>query len=1200
MKTQIKKYGLVFTFMLICICAFNQVTIKRIINQNGAICNASVRININGGVIFPVKVVLINGIDTIDSRYILHSQDVYFANLCNGNYLIKLFNSFNCIKEVPFQVNDCNVDEISFQVVARNDVTTQNASDGLLEVKISPIGNYKYLWSNGQATEKIQNLTQGIYTLTITDTLTGCTYSKSFSINSCTVVLNSNNPPFYVSVQTKDSFDIDIKGGWAQQNGGPSFCYLYLKGKSNSSFTLYTAGSFEVVWYVNDTIAGYNVPFIEFTKAANTRVKVVVSNGCFLKTKSIDPIICNDSDQDRLFNYFVKKIVIPCQGMANGTVTFNTFDLKNNTSSLTIDGLPINVVSKDETTVGSLKQGIHKIKILFENDCGEEFDLDIPAEDIFSFNVGFANHRCIYTRYCKNIQIAVDSVLPRLVPNYDECKVDEYCGNLFKATISGERRTMRGYEYRELIGNSSIIKDDAWQTQLIRWYADDKRSNPNWGCRVLSVCLANFRARISLDLIDLLGSSITPVGVYKGIQGGCSIYDCSPSIGSVSPVIKICNSCDFSLPRWISCSVPDYQPGTSNQSGSVGSSGGSPSPCFPESSSLLQLVYKYKAGGYANLAEFKNSELEQVLRYYDEVVNVTTDNTESHIMAACYDLDFCQTTFKVLSKDWKNPPKNYSTTASCLTTYTSNNRIIHHPTCNDFERIIVEGDPNALQPNTVDKIVFYPGQANNISLDYKIKYFKKNYPKPILNLVDGTKVIMDYNLSDLRHIFSVANTNLLQLIESWDTLQSLAVYKNAASDYSLIFNNNSISKTVSLKNSTFSSNSSATYTLLRVLEFNDTMVVLGKISGDILYFSNSLVFSKYDKSGNLISKSDARGPQFNSGVPIDYPVRLYNHPGYGILYSYFDGTNYILKLFDRNLNNLASINNGTTNIISATVDSLNTTITVLSGDLGYPIQTGFSYTIRNYKKSGTTWNLSGSKTLTPYYAISDYGEAQLFNYRNNSIVLVHKLKNTITVPTATTPFNTTLAGKNDVAVLIFDKNLLFKNAVLNSSPQNEDLSNAVLYDNILYYSGFMEGGETRTIGRHTFYNATKLTRVPFMTFVDINNPVSAIQASNSSLKADNPLFKDQMVYETKNVSSKISIRPNPFAEEFDVSFFSNDVLNLEIINLVGTKVYKRQFDVNGISNYRISTRDWQNGIYFIRLLSKSGELITTQKIMKLN
>ena len=50
---------------------------------------------------------------------------------------------------------------------------------------------------------------------------------------------------------------------------------------------------------------------------------------------------------------------------------------------------------------------------------------------------------------------------------------------------------MRGYEYRELIGNSSIIKDDAWQTQLIRWYVDDKRSNPNWGCRVPSVCLAN-------------------------------------------------------------------------------------------------------------------------------------------------------------------------------------------------------------------------------------------------------------------------------------------------------------------------------------------------------------------------------------------------------------------------------------------------------------------------------------------------------------------------------------------------------------------------------------------------------------------------------------------------------------------------------------------------------------------------------------
>ena len=72
---------------------------------------------------------------------------------------------------------------------------------------------------------------------------------------------------------------------------------------------------------------------------------------------------------------------------------------------------------------------------------------------------------------------------------------------------------------------------------------------------------------------------------------------------------------------------------------------------------------------------------------------------------------------------------------------------------------------------------------------------------------------------------------------------------------------------------------------------------------------------------------------------------------------------------------------------------------------------------------------------------------------------------------------------------------------------------------------FMEGGETRTIGRHTFYNATKLTRVPFMTFVDINNPVSAIQALNSSLKADNPLFKDQMVYETKMCLLKFPLDP---------------------------------------------------------------------------
>jgi len=142
-------------------CSGNQVEANvSIINSNlcYGIADASVEIITNGGVA-PFDYSL-NGAAPVDANV--------FGNLPAGMHTVVVHDSHGCPSEVQFEI------DAQAEVVIENLSTTNTDCGGTVggaaEISISGgAGNYNYAWSNGMDTPQIDNLTAGVYTLTVTD-----------------------------------------------------------------------------------------------------------------------------------------------------------------------------------------------------------------------------------------------------------------------------------------------------------------------------------------------------------------------------------------------------------------------------------------------------------------------------------------------------------------------------------------------------------------------------------------------------------------------------------------------------------------------------------------------------------------------------------------------------------------------------------------------------------------------------------------------------------------------------------------------------------------------------------------------------------------------------------------------------------------------------------------------------------------------
>lgn len=95
--------------------------------------------------------------------------DEDLQNINSGTYIVTVTNSNGCSVQDTINVNNLNSNFSLSSIAVHHTSCIQ--PNGSLDLTVTPIGTYSFVWSTGETTEDILNLTPGQYAVTVTDSL---------------------------------------------------------------------------------------------------------------------------------------------------------------------------------------------------------------------------------------------------------------------------------------------------------------------------------------------------------------------------------------------------------------------------------------------------------------------------------------------------------------------------------------------------------------------------------------------------------------------------------------------------------------------------------------------------------------------------------------------------------------------------------------------------------------------------------------------------------------------------------------------------------------------------------------------------------------------------------------------------------------------------------------------------------------------
>jgi hypothetical protein len=196
------------------------------------------------------------------------------ANLNNinaGNYILTITDSQSCTSSNVYNVTQPGQIVIS---LTTTNVSCNNTTNGSVAALVSGgVGNKSFLWSSGQTTSTINNLSAGTYTVTVTDA-NNCSNTQTATVTTA--------PSFTISLVS--STNLVCHGdstGAASVNQLPNTTYLWSNGATTTA--------------INNLKAGlYNVVATDNQGCKSNKIEVTISQPEKLKANLIasDTILC--------------------------------------------------------------------------------------------------------------------------------------------------------------------------------------------------------------------------------------------------------------------------------------------------------------------------------------------------------------------------------------------------------------------------------------------------------------------------------------------------------------------------------------------------------------------------------------------------------------------------------------------------------------------------------------------------------------------------------------------------------------------------------------------------------------------------------------------------------------------------------------------------------------------------------------------
>ncbi len=146
--------------------------------------------------------------------------------LAPGTYCVTVTDNNDCAVEGCISVSDFNCGNFLVSLNATG-ITCFGGGNGMINSTVeNGTGPYSYDWSNGGGTANLENLNEGVYTLTVTDDATGCTAIETTEISEPDFIMVSVSCTEETSNNANDgTCSVSVSGGTAPytelwSNGG--------------------------------------------------------------------------------------------------------------------------------------------------------------------------------------------------------------------------------------------------------------------------------------------------------------------------------------------------------------------------------------------------------------------------------------------------------------------------------------------------------------------------------------------------------------------------------------------------------------------------------------------------------------------------------------------------------------------------------------------------------------------------------------------------------------------------------------------------------------------------------------------------------------------------------------------------------------------------------------------------------------------
>jgi gliding motility-associated-like protein len=167
------------------------------------------------------------------------TQDI--SNLVAGNYAVTITDGNGCVYDSTFTITQPN-QALQLQTSQVN-LNCQNGNNGFVDLSVTGgVQPYTYLWSGGEVTQDIFNLSAGLYSVTVTDQ-NGCTESTSITITEppTPFELTANISDVICLGSATGNINLSVSGGMAP------YTYIWSNNATTQDLTNVTAGTYNVV-----------------------------------------------------------------------------------------------------------------------------------------------------------------------------------------------------------------------------------------------------------------------------------------------------------------------------------------------------------------------------------------------------------------------------------------------------------------------------------------------------------------------------------------------------------------------------------------------------------------------------------------------------------------------------------------------------------------------------------------------------------------------------------------------------------------------------------------------------------------------------------------------------------------------------------------------------------------------------------------